>query len=383
MRVAFGVEVRVALDDDGAARRWSSLVASVASRFLISSLLGHVLLRRPNFNPLTSESHAQVRIPAHPPTASPIQRETASLILCRTRRVCNGRMRCDALPANEIRRLPSCTLGPDRQRCRGRSNPAWRSCQPERRAMNMDRSWYKTFFSGIVVDMWRQAMPVEQTRLETEFLERYLQLKPGQRILDVPCGFGRHTLELARRGYRMTGVDISSEMIQTAQSLATDVKVPIEWRVAEMRELDWTAEFDAAFCFGNSFGYLDRDGTRLFLAAISRAMKKGARFALDYGMAAECILPRFTAREWAPIEDLFFLENNRYDVAESCIETTYTFVRNGSTDTRTGLHWVYTVREIRAMLEEAGLATCALHRSHTGEPFELGSGILIVVAEKR
>jgi len=245
----------------------------------------------------------------------------------------------------------------------------------------MNRKWYESFFSGVVVEMWRKVASPEQTRLEADFLERNLQLQAGQRVLDVPCGYGRHSLELAQRGYQMTGVDFSPEMIHLAKTLATEAGVHIEWRTAEMRDLGRPAGFDAAFCFGNSFGYLDREGTRTFLGAISRALKKGSRFAFDYGLAAECILPRFVEREWAPVADLYFLENNRYVVEESCIETTYTFIRGGVTETRTGLQWVFTVGEIQAMLQEAGLAVRSLHGSCQGQPFVLGS-LLIVVAEK-
>ncbi|HZM00923.1 MAG TPA: class I SAM-dependent methyltransferase [Planctomycetota bacterium] len=252
----------------------------------------------------------------------------------------------------------------------------------------MDRDWHRSFFSGVVVDMWRAAAPPEQTRAEADFLERELRLRPGarQRVLDVPCGFGRHALELAGRGHALTGVDQSAEMLEAAQALAAQAGAQagarVEWRQSEMRELPWTAEFDAAFCFGNSFGYLDRDGTRAFLAALARALKPGARFAFDYGTAAECILPRFEERHWAPVGDLYFLEHNRYDPVESCIETTYTFVRDGASETRTGLQWVFTVAEVRAMLAEAGFAVLSQHGSCEGRPFELGATILVVVAEK-
>jgi len=256
----------------------------------------------------------------------------------------------------------------------------------------MDRDWHQRFFSGVVVEMWRAAVPPEQTRLEADFLVRELGLSAGQRqrVLDVPCGFGRHALELAGRGYQMTGVDQSADMLNAARELAAQAGVrsggksggSIEWRQADMRELPWKAEFDAAYCFGNSFAYLDRQGTRAFLAAMARVLKPGARFAFDYGTAAECILPHFTERQWAPVGDLYFLEHNRYDLAESCIETTYTFVRDGVAETRTGLQWVFTVAEVRAMLTDAGFAVRSLHRSCEGEPFELGASILIVVAEK-
>jgi SAM-dependent methyltransferase len=247
----------------------------------------------------------------------------------------------------------------------------------------MNQTWYADFFHGIVVDMWRTAVSSEQTRLEADFLEQCLQLQARQRVLDVPCGFGRHSIDLARRGYRMTGADVSAEMIEEARRLAVAGGCDIEWRNVEMRDIAAQSEFDGAYCFGNSFGYLDREGMRRFLRVISAALKSGSRFAFDYGMAAESILPRFTEREWAPINDIYFLENNRYHIAESCIETTYTFVRDGSVETRSGFHWVYTVREIRTMLDEAGFTVLSMYKSIDCQPFELGAPVLIVVAEKR
>lgn len=230
--------------------------------------------------------------------------------------------------------------------------------------------------------MWRKAIPPEQTHLEVDFLYRELKLHEGSRVLDVPCGVGRHSLELASRGCQMTGVDQSPQMIEEGREAAIRAGLTIEWQIAEMQHLAWENEFDAGFCFGNSFGYLDAASTQEFLKVMARALRPGARFALDYGMAAESILPRFREQEQAQFDDILFLENNHYHLPESCIETTYTFVRDGKTQTQTGLHWVYTIREIRQFLREVGLETQKLLKSFDGEPYEVGSPVLIVVAQK-
>jgi SAM-dependent methyltransferase len=179
------------------------------------------------------------------------------------------------------------------------------------------------------------------------------------------------------------GVDLSREGIAEARERAGQTGVSVAWRHSDMRDLPWESEFDGAFCFGNSFGYLEPEGTRAFVRAVARALRPGARFALDSGMAAESVLPNLREREWSRIDDILFLEENRYRAAESCVETMYTFVRGGETHTRTGLHWVYTLREIRGLLAEAGLVTRDLCRSLEGEPFEVGSPYLLLVAEKR
>jgi len=246
----------------------------------------------------------------------------------------------------------------------------------------MNRRWYEEFFHGIALEMWRRAIPPERTRLEVDFLERALGLRRGSSVLDVPCGHGRHAIELAARGARVTGVDISPEQIETARKDAAAAGVEVEWSVAPMQDLTWRGAFDAAYCLGNSFGYQDPDGTRAFLAAVSGALRPGGRFVLDYGVTAESILPRLRDREWAQIDDILFLEENRYHLAESCIETTYTFVRGGRVETRNGLQWVHTLREVRDLLAGAGLMAESPLASIDGEPFQVGSPCLYLVAEK-
>jgi len=246
----------------------------------------------------------------------------------------------------------------------------------------MDLRWYETFFQGIVLDMWHKARPPEQTRLEADFLARALRLRPGDRVLDVPCGAGRHALELAARGFAVTGVDLSKEQIDMARAASAAARLSVEWRQADMRELPWRSEFAGACCFGNSFGYIEPAGLKEFVGAISRALKPGARFVLDSGMTAESILPNLVEREWAKVDDILFLEENRYHAVEGCYETTYTFVRGGETVTRTGLHWVYTLREIRALLADAGLVAEDPLGSLDGAPFQAGSHYLILASTK-
>jgi SAM-dependent methyltransferase len=246
----------------------------------------------------------------------------------------------------------------------------------------MSHDWYRTFFQGIVLDMWRKAVTPEQTRTEVDFLERHLRLRPGARVLDVPCGSGRHAVALAARGYSLTGVDLSLESIEEARRLSTEGRLPVQWRHGDMRDLPWDSEFDAAFCFGNSFGYLEPEGMRVFVSSLARALKPGARFALDTGMTAESILPNLQEKQWARVDDILFLEENRYLPLESVFETTYTFARGGETHVGTGRQCVYTVRELLTLLREAGLSTIEVYGSLAGEAFQVGAPILLLVAEK-
>ena len=247
----------------------------------------------------------------------------------------------------------------------------------------MQSNWYESFFYGIALDLWRGVATPEQTRAEVDFLIKVLGAAPNARVLDVPCGNGRHSLELAARGLKMTGVDLAEEFIEEARNSGRSAGLDIEWVLADMRKLRWDAEFDGAFCFGNSFGYLDHEGTRVFLAALSHALKPGAKFVLEWGTAAESILPAFPTRRWYEVGNILMLIDNRYDVSQSRIETEYTFVREGKLEKRTSSQAVYTVAEAGRMLQEVGLATLELHGSADPQPFQLGSPRLLLVAQKQ
>jgi len=244
----------------------------------------------------------------------------------------------------------------------------------------MQNDWYRSFFQGIALDMWRNAMTVEMTEADASFLETSLQVPPGGRVLDVACGLGRHSLALARRGYAVTGVDLSAESIAEARGLAAGMSA--EFLLGDMRELPGPAWFDGAFCFGNSFGYLEHDGNRAMLASVARALQPGGRFVIETGIAAESLLPTLKERFWAQLGDVLFLADRRYNAFESCLEIEYTFVRDGVRETRPAVSRIYTVAEIRRMCGEAGLTTVSIHGSLDGGPYQLGSPRLLLVAEK-
>jgi len=242
-------------------------------------------------------------------------------------------------------------------------------------------NWWETFFHGIALDFWRAAVTVEQTRAEADFIQQQLQVSSGK-ILDVPCGNGRLSLELAARGFDLTGVDVASEFIEEAKTKSAERGLGIEWRQRDMRELPSQAPFDGAFCFGNSFGYLDDRGNADFLKAVAATLKPAARFVIDTGAAAECILPSFQERRWFEIGGITLLINNRYDHEQGRIFTEYTFIRDGKMEQRPSSQRVYTFNEISRMLNDAGMEVSASFSSLSGEPFRLGSQRLLLVARK-
>ncbi|HYR78140.1 MAG TPA: methyltransferase domain-containing protein [Pyrinomonadaceae bacterium] len=249
--------------------------------------------------------------------------------------------------------------------------------------MTIPTNWYEDFFHGVALDLWRKAIRAEQTKAESDFLVNLLQCEPGSHLLDVPCGNGRLSFELARCGYRVTGVDISEEFVEEARAATNPGGTPgPQFLLGDMRRIKGEVIYDGAYCFGNSFGFLAYADMEKFLNGIARALKPGARFVIETGMAAESLIPKFEAHASHQIEDILLTINEQYLAEASCVDSEYIFQRDGKTESRKAKHWIYTAAEIRRMLERAGFAVLNLYGSLKSEPFVLGSDELYVVAQR-
>jgi SAM-dependent methyltransferase len=251
-----------------------------------------------------------------------------------------------------------------------------------RKQRNAPLDWFESFFSGLAVEFWRVVVPEATTAEEAAFLWKHLALSPGDRVLDVPCGHGRLAVPLAARGCSVTGVDLSRELLRAAEDASRKAGVSIGWRRSDMRELPWRDSFDAAFCMGNSFGYLDDAGNAAFLAAVARALAPRARFVLDFGQAAESIFPRLEPHLEVEMGGFRFAEETRYDIPSSRIENVYTISREGKSERKLASQRVYLASDVWRLLEEAGFEVLEAFGSSGGEPYALGAQRLLSVARK-
>jgi SAM-dependent methyltransferase len=249
--------------------------------------------------------------------------------------------------------------------------------------MTKETEWAEGFFSGLFVEFWLRVPTEEQTRQEADFLQQHLRLTPGARVLDVACGGGRHACALAGRGFRATGVDASPEFLAAARALSARKGVDVAWEQRDMTDLPWPAEFDGAYCFGNSFGYYDDDANARFLRAVAAALKPGGRFAIDYGAVAEALLPNFQERMWVPFGDMHFLREARYDPARARYESDYTLIQGGRSEKKTAGQRVYLFRDLCRLMDESGFTEMQGFGSLTGDAFKLRSPRLLLTATRK
>lgn len=249
----------------------------------------------------------------------------------------------------------------------------------------MRSDWFVDYFAAPALDAWQRAQTPELTHLEVAFLQRVLlPTDAPRRLLDVPCGDGRHAVAFAQRGHHVTGIDIAPDNAGRANARMAQAGTRFDFVLGDMHDLPAGEPFDGAYCWGNSFGYLPRAQSRAFVQAVAQRLAPGARFVIDTATSAESLLVELSQNSWIRVdEELTLLLTCDYDVRDSRLDTTYTSILRGRiVDTRTAHHFVFTSGEIVDMLEAAGLSLVDLVEDLDGGTFSLGSERLIAVAER-
>jgi SAM-dependent methyltransferase len=246
----------------------------------------------------------------------------------------------------------------------------------------MKPEWYESFFSPLALQFWRAVVPPASTADEVDFVERALGLGGPARLLDLPCGEGRHALELARRGHRVTGVDLSPHAVERGRAEAMRTGAPVDFLAGDMRAPP-PGPFDGACCLGNSIGYLCHEDLRGFLRSMRAVLRPGGRWVIDTGTAAESLLPRFGGDDRTlEAGGVRFAVRQRYDAVEGRLRQQAVLERGDEREEGHISYGVYTVAELRRLLLEAGWSVVGLHGGLDGRPFSLGDPRLLIVAER-
>jgi len=249
-----------------------------------------------------------------------------------------------------------------------------------------DDEWWNEFFSEPWSRVQAGGYPADRTATECDLIQSALDLAPGAEVLDIPCGIGRHSIELARRGFRVTGVDFKAQYIELARSRAAHAAGAPRFVVADMRDFVSTDVFDAAFCYFGSFGYFWGEDDLRFVRAVHGALKPGGRFVVE-GHIAETLLPVYRERDWfwadPPQNSRQVLEERAWNVESSRVEATWTIIDDDGTQTATTSIRIYSFRELQALLELGGFANVIGRDGKTGGPLRVGSPRALIIAEKR
>jgi len=244
-----------------------------------------------------------------------------------------------------------------------------------------DRDWFEGFFDEDYLRFAVDRYPAEATAAEVEFLVEALDLGPRTRVLDLACGHGRHSIELARRGCSVTGVDLSEPSLALAAARAAEAGVEVRLQRADMRRIAFDAEFDVVINMFTAFGYFADDAeNRLVVERVAAALVPGGCFLLET-INPVAVFSRFEARGWHQLSDgTVLLEERFYDTARGRFETRWTFTSGGDRREHRFSHRAYTAPELIAIAAAAGLDVERLWGGLDGSDLEMGSRRIVMLA---
>jgi SAM-dependent methyltransferase len=203
----------------------------------------------------------------------------------------------------------------------------------------------------------------------------------GGDVLDVPCGFARHSVPLGQAGYRVVGADRSQALLDEARRRAGGARWP-KLVQADYRELPFAdGSFDTALNLFSSLGYLGDAEDERALAEIGRVLRPGGRLVVET-MHRDLLVSRFRDQDWQLVgEGRLLLEQRTFDPASGLVQATQTLIHGeGTRESRTFSVRVYTATELLAMLGRAGFDDARCFGDFDGAPFAPATRLVILAA---
>ncbi len=245
-----------------------------------------------------------------------------------------------------------------------------------------DPDWYRSFFGQDYLDVYGHLLTEESSQVEAEFVIRALGLKPGDRVLDLCCGTGRHAVPLAKAGLQVTGLDMSEEYLAHARSAAREAEVKVRFVQGDMREIPFRGEFDAVVNMFTAFGYFDSeaDDQRVIDGAAS-ALRPGGRLLLDL-LNRDWVAANYVRNEARETPDgTTYQERRDFDPVAGRNHVEFTITSRDTAERKVSHHIrLYVATEISRMLDRAGLALERSYGGYDGDLLSVETRRMILVA---
>jgi SAM-dependent methyltransferase len=222
----------------------------------------------------------------------------------------------------------------------------------------------------------------ERTAAEIDFILSILPLETGQRILDIGCGFGRHSNELARRGFDVLGIDPSAAMITAARENAAASGLAPEFRQQGGEDLQVENEFEVALCLFTTLGQVSGQADNLVLLENAyRALQPGGWFILEIPQRAWAV-SNLKPSERIGEGDRYALVDRRYDAASCLVSEEFTIVSPDGQRKYLLQYRLFSRGEINRYLEQEGFVGITFYDGYTDTALDELSPTMVIRAQK-
>lgn len=248
----------------------------------------------------------------------------------------------------------------------------------------MADEWWASFFDDDYLRIWGQTRREEDSEAEADGLWDLLGLREDSRMLDAPCGYGRLSVRLARRGAVVVGVDQSKALIAKAEASRGDLPAErLRYLRHDLRAPLGEGGFDAAIDVFSAVGYGTEDDDVAIFRTLAAAVRPGGLVFVET-MQRDGVVARFAAGiPGHRLDDgTLVVEKPRFDPIAGRIGTTWHWSGPAGTGSKSASLRVYTATEIVGLLGRAGLRFVSAHRGCTREPFDPAGRLGVLCARE-
>ena len=242
-------------------------------------------------------------------------------------------------------------------------------------------AWYAEWFGRQYLELYAHRDRREAVG-DIDRLEKLIALRRDLPILDLACGNGRHSIELAARGYEVVGLDLSEELLEVARAAASEAGLGVRFVQADKRSIPFVNTFGFVLNFFTSFGYFTEEKDNLaVLLGIRRCLVPGGGFLIDH-LNREHVLAHLVAEDVREVNGKIITQRRRFDEAAGRVEKAIEVSAGGAVQTFRESVRLYSPVEFDEMASAAGLKITSIRGCLDGSDFGSESERMIVVGER-
>jgi 2-polyprenyl-3-methyl-5-hydroxy-6-metoxy-1,4-benzoquinol methylase len=228
---------------------------------------------------------------------------------------------------------------------------------------------------------YADSLSPERTAKEVDFLVRELGLQPTHNILDLACGFGRHSNALAAMGYSIMGIDLMPGFLEIAQKTAREKQLSVTYRQGDMRRIEFKHEFDRVLLLFTSFGYFEDQENQLVLQNITHALKPGGLLVFDTHNR-DVFLSEMQPFYLTEVGDDLMIDRLSFDSLTGRWHNRRIVIRDGLRKDKPFSVRMYNPSEISHLIRQAGLEVYKIFGGFDTSPLSSKSPRMVIIARK-
>ncbi len=244
-------------------------------------------------------------------------------------------------------------------------------------------NWYENdIFWEVMAPKLFDTKPLSETLQEVDQIISLLKLSPNSTVLDLCCGQGRHSLELAKRGFKVTGVDRTLEYLEKANAKANQQSLSIEFMQEDMRKFKRLHRFDAIIIMYTSFGYFEEHKDNMqVLHNCYYSLKDSGSLLIDL-MGKEVVARIFCECESYKLNGSSYIEERKVSEDWSWMENRWIIQKDNNKQEFKLSHWLYSANELSNMLMDTGFSSIKIFGNLKGALYNHKAERLVALARK-